>query len=70
MVKKVIKGWFIFISISWMLYAASENMLESARAQAAKRNGEGDGKLQLSPVWVETYRNFKEATKIMKESRA
>ena len=70
MVKKVIKGWFIFVSISWMLHGASENMLEGARAQAAKRNGEGDGKMQYSSVWVETCRNFKEAIEIMKESRA
>lgn len=40
MVKKVLKVWFYYISISWIIYGAGDTALSKAEQIVAKKRGE------------------------------
>lgn len=71
MIKKLLKGWLVFVGISWVANGISENYLAIARHDYNKKHGnpeENSSDLIWECVWKDTIDNFVEGTKLIEES--
>lgn len=68
---KLIKGWLIFVGVSWTAYGASENFLAEAKLEKSKSVGEvsDSTKCEHVFVWKKIKENFEEGERLLKESR-
>lgn len=67
MLKKILKGLFIWSGASWIFYGMSENVLNYARLNSAKRSGSEDiPEAKLQPAIKTAFDNFRKAYELLK----
>lgn len=67
MFKKILKGLFIWSGASWIFYGLSENVLNYARLNSARRSGSEDiPKVKPQPAIKVAFDNFKKAYELLK----